>query len=325
MGFSIKGNAINFRSIVALFAFVAMMIFIAADLSAQKGSKGGGSLDSGSTTAAKGGGGSGGGGGGGGGGGTPSPTPTPTPVNPLPTTAPAPGVILRESFGPAELWRPTGGKGTMKETYTHTPISSYWLEYPGSKDTQWIAPAEGQTWRFCAASDNPYEMFSPLQMTYANGCVASEWFDEPTVNPTALQNFVQPSTAYELTLNGWPAPIPGKYLALGLTNNGATYSNLENTGSLVLFLKPAPPYMNYTILYELRAGGLNGTLLASGETYFEGWNQMKLRYDPVTQTVSGSVNGTEFGSFVQPIDAPRYVGFEGIAIADNFVVTVLNQ
>ena len=51
---------------------------------------------------------------------------------------------------------------------------------------------------------------------------------------------------------------------------------------------------------------------------------MKLRYDPVTQTVSGSVNGTELGSFFQPIADPRYVGFEGIGIADNFVVQLLD-
>lgn len=263
-------------------------------------------------------------GGGGGGGGNPTPTPTPVPPNPLPTTAPAPGVILRESFGLADLWRPTGDKGKMKETYLHTPLNTFWLEYPGNKNTQWIAPVEGQTWRLCGASVNPYEMFSPIQMTYSNGCVASEWFDAPTQNPTALQPFRSPAGAYEITLNGYPAPIAGKYLALGLTGTATTYSNLENSGSIVLFLRPAPPYMNYTVLYELRAGGANGTLLASGETYFDGWNQMKLRYDQVTQTVSANVNGTELGSFVQPIAAPKYVGFEGVAIADNFVIQTLN-
>ena len=167
-------------------------------------------------------------------------------------------------------------------------------------------------------------MFSPLQVTYSNGCVASDATDSPTVNPSALQPFVSPAGAYEITLNGYPQGLSDKYLALGLTSSSATYSSLENSGSLVLFLKPMAPFRNTGIIYELRAGGLNGTLLASGESYFDAWNQMKLRYDPVTQVVSASVNGVELGSFFQPIDAPRYVGFEGIGIADNFVVQLLN-
>lgn len=271
----------------------------------------------------------GGGGNGGGGNPTPTPTPVPTPVppNPLPQAPPAPDVIYRESFGMGpNLVRPTGGKGDLKPTYLHTPIQNFWVEYPGSKNTAWITPAEGQTWRFCASSDNPYEMFSPLQIRDGlsqNGCAASEWFDPPTRNPTALLPFTAPATAYEISLNGYPAPIAGKYLALGLTNSTATYSNLESSGNVVLFLKPAPPYQNWTILYELRVGGLNGTLLASGETFFDGFNQMKLRYDPVAKTVGANVNGTELGIFPLDIGSPRYVGFEGIAIADNFVIRKL--
>lgn len=261
-------------------------------------------------------------------GGNPSPTPTPVPqTNPLPQTPPAPDVIYRESFGTGnDMVRPSGGKGSLKETYTHTPIQSFWIEYPGSKNTAWIAPAEGQTWRFCGASINPYEMFSPIQFSLGfanNGCVASEWFDPPTQNPTALMPFTAPNVPYEVSLNGYPAPIAGKYLALGLTNSAVTYSNLENSGSVVLFLKPAPPYMNGSILYELRVGGLNGTLLASGETYFDGWNQMKLVYNPIAKTVSASVNGTELGTFPLALGAPKYAGFEGIAIADNFVIRKL--
>src|SRR4051812_10781393 len=76
-----------------------------------------------------------GGTGGGGGGGTPTPTPTP---NPLPQDPPAPGVLYRESFGEADLYRPTGGKGDMRTTYLHTAIQGFWIEYPGSKNTNWI-------------------------------------------------------------------------------------------------------------------------------------------------------------------------------------------
>jgi hypothetical protein len=257
-----------------------------------------------------------------GGGSPPTSTPTPVPVNPLPQTPPAPDVLYRESFGFADLYRPTG-KGQMKEVFAHQNIRSFWIEYPGSKNTQWIASDTGQTWRFCGASDNPYEMFSPIQMTlgyYMNGCVASEWFEIPTTNPTAIMPVTLPTTAYELSFNGYPAPIAGKYLALGLTNSSAVYSNLEASGTVVLVTRPAPPYMNFTLLYELRAGGMNGTLLASGETYFEGWNQLKLRIDPVAHTVGGSINGTDLGTHSLNIGSPRYAGFEGVGIGDNFVI-----
>ena len=264
----------------------------------------------------------------GGGGGTPTPTPTPQPTpppqgNPLPQTPPAPDVIYRESFGPADLLRPTGTRGTLRDTYLGTPLQNFWIEYPGSKNTAWIAPAEGQTWRLCGASENPYEMFSPIQMTlgfYTNGCAISRWTDSPTQNPTALMPFTAPGTAYEVSLNGYPAPIAGKYLALGLTDSSAVYSNLETSGSVVLFLKPAPPYQNWSLTYELRIGGINGTLLASGETYTGSWNQMKLRYDPITRTISANVNDIELGSFPLNLGTPRYAGFEGVAIADNFLI-----
>ena len=257
-----------------------------------------------------------------GGGGTQTPTPTPSP-NPLPQTPPEPGVLYRESFGEADLYRPTGGRGDMRADSTHTPIQGFWIEYPGSKNTNWIASDTGQAWRFCGASDNPHEMFSPIQMTlgmYINGCVASEWFEIPTTNPTALMPVVLPATPYEVSFNGYPAPIEGKYLALGLTNSGALYSNLETSGDIVLVTRPAPPYLNYTLLYELRAGGMNGTLLASGETYFEGFNQFRIVVDPVAHTVGGSINGVDLGTHPLDIGAPRYAGFEGVGIGDNFVI-----
>src|SRR3954469_773633 len=88
------------------------------------------------------GGGGGGVGGGGGGGGTVALP------NPLPTSAPAPDILVRESFGPGpDLVRPTGGKGTLKATSLHTTINGFWAEWPGSSKTQWIAPDVGQTWK----------------------------------------------------------------------------------------------------------------------------------------------------------------------------------
>src|SRR4051812_8496680 len=78
-------------------------------------------------------------GGTGGGGGT-----TVSGVSILPTTAPAPDVLIRESFGMADGFRPAGGKGAAKSVYASTSLSGFWLEYPGSKNTQWISPDAGQ-------------------------------------------------------------------------------------------------------------------------------------------------------------------------------------
>lgn len=244
-------------------------------------------------------------------------------TNPLPTTPPAPDVLYRESFGQADLLRPTGGKGTLKDVFLHKSISGFWIEYPGSKNTAWLAPGEGQTWRFAASSDNPYEMPSPIQVTYGNGSVASEWFDPVTEHPTALMPFTAPATAYEVSLNGYPAPIPGGYIGIGLTNTSVLYSNLETSASVWLLLKPTSDFSNTTLIYELRVNGMSGALLATGETYFDGWNQLALRYDPVTTTVSANVNGTELGSFAQRIPLPKFTGFEGVGIIDNFVIRTL--
>lgn len=245
--------------------------------------------------------------------------------NPLPQTAPAPDVIYRESFGAADLLRPTGGKGVLKDVYAHTNIRNFWIEYPGSKNTQWLTSDTGQTWRFCSASDNPYEMFSPIQITlgfYSNGCVASEWFEIPTTNPTALMTFTAPPTPYEISMEGYPAPIDGKYLALGLTNSGALYSNLETSGSVVLVCKPV--YNGFwNARFELHAGSINGTLLAAVETYMDGWNRLKLRVDPVAKTVGASANEIELGTFPLNVGVQKYAAFEGVGIGDDFVIRKL--
>ncbi|HST50619.1 MAG TPA: hypothetical protein VLJ61_01310 [Pyrinomonadaceae bacterium] len=273
---------------------------------------------------AGGGGGGGGANGGGGGGGGVKPAPTPIPVV-LPSTPPAPDVIMRESFGMGDdLLRPTGGKGELKATFTHTSISGFWVEYPGSKDAAWLAPPEtGQTWRICASSPDPYEMFSPLQVANGNGCLASEWFDAVPENPTALMPFKAPASAYEISINGYPAPIEGKYIALGLTNSSLLSSNLETSASVWLVLRPGPAHNNTTVIYELRASGTDGPVLASGETYFDPFNRLVLRYDPLAKLVSASVNEIELGSFSQSIPTPKFIGIEGVGIVDNLVVRKL--
>jgi hypothetical protein len=253
-------------------------------------------------------------GGGGGGGGSCNTTPI------LPTTAPAPDVIMRESFGAANLLRPAGGKGCLSEVFAHKDIGGFWIEYPGSKNTAWLAPSEGQTWRFCASSDNPYEMSSPLQVTFGNGCVASEWFDPVVDHPAALVPFSAPTTVYQVSIDGYPAPFDEHYVGVGFTDSALLYSNLESSAKAWLRVKTGPAHNFTTVIYEFRLDGMDGPVLASGEVPFIAFNQMAVRYDPVAKMVGASFNGVDLGWYPLAMSAPKFVGFEGVGILDNFVV-----
>ena len=239
----------------------------------------------------------------------------------LPTTPPAPDVLLRESFGLAESQRPAGGKGTMKDVFAGTTLGGFWLEYPGTKNAQWLTPDVGQTWRFAGCSDNPLELPSPLQALYT-GCVISDWFDPPTSYPTALMpiGVALPSAGYELSMEGWPAPIAGGYVAIGFTNSGALTSNLTTSGSLWLRVTDTTQYGG-PLHYELRTGSLtSGQLIASGDGGWRGYNPMSIRYSPATGTVTLSFGGVVVGSYPVTIAPPKYLAFEGIGVLDDLVL-----
>lgn len=257
--------------------------------------------------------------GGGGGGGTVSPT-----TSVLPTTPPAPDILVRESFGPGpDIQRPAGGKGLLKPTYLHTTIGGFWVEYPGSKNAAWITPDGDQTWKFCGIGGylDPYELPSPLQPSESmQGCVSSEWFDLVTQYPTALLPFTPPATPYAVSMEGWPSVVPGAYIAVGLTSSGATLSNFTTTGQVWLSLRKQEAMVNGALVYELRTNGMSGTLLASGVVDDVTWNQMLLRYDPAAKLLSASLNGVSLGEFPLDMPAPRYAGFEGVGVLDNFVI-----
>jgi hypothetical protein len=239
-------------------------------------------------------------------------TVTTTTYNPLPTTAPAPDIIMRESFGPGDsLLRPTGGKGT---------IGGFWLEYPGNKNNVWLTPDVGQTWKFCGG-DNPLELASPLQNQFG-GCAASEWFDPPTSYPTALMPITMalPSTGYELSMEGYPAPIAGAYVAIGFTNSGALTSNLTSGGSIWLRVVDTTRF-GFPLHYELRTGSIaTGKVLASGDAGFSGWNPMAIRYSPANGTVTLTYAGEVIGTYPFTMGTPKYAAFEGVGIMDDFVL-----
>ncbi|MBL8980709.1 MAG: hypothetical protein JNL26_00900 [Gemmatimonadetes bacterium] len=258
--------------------------------------------------------------GGGGGGGT-----TPPPSTVLPTTPPAPGVLVRESFGFAQGIRPHGGKGLDRPVFIHESLGGFWVEWPGSKNTQWLAPNADQTWKFAACSDNPNEMPSPLQasalpnVTLENGCLSSEWFDTVTSYPTGLMPFTAPAVPYTFSMDGYPAPIPGAYIAIGFTSSSLLASNLTSVGTLWLYVRDLR-LPGGELSWELRTNGMNGAVLASGTGGYPGFNPMALAYDPVARRVTLTIDGVVQGQWPFTMAAPRYLAFEGVGILDNLVL-----
>lgn len=267
-------------------------------------------------------------GGGGGGGGGPT-LPPQSGVSPLPTTAPAPDILVRESFGLGpNTVRPAGGKGVLRSSWLHTTLGGFWVEWPGSKSTAWMTPDGDQTWKFCGTNPSPYELPSPLQGDASNdfmnaGCASSEWFDVAVpLHPTALLPFTPPATAWSVSMEGWPAVVQGAYVAIGLTTSAVTMSNLETVGTVWLSLRKQEVMVNGALVYELRLNGKTGVLLATGVVDDMTWNRMAISYDPVVQVMSASLNGVSLGRYPMKLN-PRYLGFEGVGILDNFVVRKL--
>lgn len=161
---------------------------------------------------------------------------------------------------------------------------------------------------------------TPLQVTYANGCIISDWFDPVVDHPAALMPFTAPASTYQVSMEGYPAPFAAHYVGIGFTDSAILYSNLETSAKAWLRLKPNANLDGFTVVYELRLDGMNGPLLASGEVPSLGFNQMALRYDPAAQMIGATLNGMELGWYPLVMSAPKFVGFEGVGILDDFVV-----
>lgn len=258
-------------------------------------------------------------------------TPTTGP-SPLPTTAPAPDILVRESFGmgPNSV-RPAGGKGDLRAAYANATIAGFWVEWPGSKTMAWLSPPEtGQSWRFCGTNPSPGELPSPLQGDESNGflnagCAFSQFIDLPvTQHPTALLPFTPPATAYAVSISAWPVAVDGAYVAVGLTSSPVLMSNFETVGDVWLSVRRPNAADFYTLTYELRVNGRTGPLLATGQIPDVTWNQLLISYDPVTQMMRASAGGVLLGQFPMKL-APKYAGFEGVGFADNFVIRKLTS
>jgi hypothetical protein len=120
-------------------------------------------------------------------------------------------------------------------------------------------------------------------------------------------------------MEGYPSVVAGAYVAIGLTASPATLSNFSTVGQVWLGLRKQQVMVNGPLVYEWRLNGSTGALLATGVIDDLTWNRMELRVDPVTKSVSASINGVLLGT--QPFaSVPKYAGFEGVGVLDNFVI-----
>jgi hypothetical protein len=153
---------------------------------------------------------------------------------------------------------------------------------------------------------------------------ASIWTDAITSFPTALMpiTFALPTNDYELSMEGYPAPIPQGYVAIGFTNSGVVNSNLTSSGALWLIVTdPTRSALGIPLHYELRAGSLtSGQLLASGDAGYRGWMHMAIRVSPTAGTVTVKFADAEAVTIPFTMPTPKYIAFEGIGILDDLVL-----
>lgn len=253
--------------------------------------------------------------GGGGGGGT-----TTTVANPLPTTPPAPDVILRESFGPGVsplFARPQGGNGNLRQVFAGTDLSGMWVEYPGSKNEQWTTPSPGAGWDFAFASLSPYETLpSPIQPLPFNGVAFSNWASGTAAWPDAILPFRGIATRYSVSAEMYPAPLVGAYVGLGLTGSGSLQANLPAGGQIWIQLAQVAPFDGFHGRYQLMVGS---QVLTSGPVILGGFNPVTITVDPAAQTVNATVNGVDLGTWATRV-TPSFIAFEGQGWADDLVV-----
>lgn len=108
-------------------------------------------------------------------------------------------------------------------------------------------------------------------------------------------------------------------VAIGLASSPSTESNSETRGDVWLGLRKQQVMVNGALVYELRLNGKAGAVLANGVVDDLTWNQMVISYDPVGQVMSASLSGVSLGHYPMKL-APKYAGFHGLGIMDNFFI-----
>lgn len=208
----------------------------------------------------------------------------------------------------------------------------FWVEWPGSKDRAWITNAGEASWKFTQGSNggpnpNPYELPSPLEVDLGYGVIAGQVFSDVSDGtsgglPTALLPVAWPTGGWSLSVEGWLwNNLATSYLGIGVTDSGATLSNLSGPARVALLMRPVDG--GQALGWELWTGGATRTLVASGPMLDDGFNRLQLTYDETRQLLTVVVNGITVGAYPMNLGRPRYAAFEGVGMVDNFVIRKL--
>jgi hypothetical protein len=246
-----------------------------------------------------------------------------------PATASA-EILLRDSFGYEPI---VGNTGTRYDAASNTvaiflshDLSGLRAEFTNTSAEVWTAPGGHQvrTWGFSASSADPYEPFSPSEPNASNnvdnGSVTVTGGTGADTRPDCLLSFTPPATAFRVSLD---AVSGADGVAIGFTTTTSVLNtNLATFGQVWLALGPGG--QGTTTSWTLHTGGLSGPSV-SGTTLLQGYNPLVLTYDPVSHTVSGSVNGVPTPSLSYIASGISYVGFEGSGTVDDFRVESVPQ
>lgn len=241
----------------------------------------------------------------------------------LPTVAPAPDMLMRESFGWADFFRPKGSKGKLSYIPTNSSLDGYWVEYAGGKSAAWRSSSGVNHWDFTQCThESPLSPASPLEAVNGFGCVSVDWVNHPIVeHPTALLPFTPPASAYTVLMDAMAPGATNAYLAIGLTASPVLVNNFESVGQVWLSVRKTALHFDAPLAYEWRLNGRTGPLLASGvlDDFSSPVRRLQLRVDPMAQTVTALLDETVLGT-VPFAGVPKYLGFEGAGTMDNFEV-----
>ena len=111
-------------------------------------------------------------------------------------------------------------------------------------------------------------------------------------------------------------PLAGAYVAIGLSDSGATTASFQASGQPWLLVRQGALLDGVGGEWELRTGGAAGTILAAGAMTLQPWNPVAVSYDPVARTVSATVT-VEASSY----DEAREKGLAGVVIDGAVRVT----
>jgi hypothetical protein len=236
-------------------------------------------------------------------------------------------LLLKDSFGFAPVTSDGGTRldanGNVVHVFLHSDLNGLRAEFPNNASAVWrVAGGHGvPTWGFSGTSPDPFEQYgTPSEPTpNDNGTmslVVTPDDPQPPGKTDALLPFTPPAGPFRASMD---VVGGGTTTALGFTSNTTTlYDNFQTSGQAWLVLHGGGG-QGQLGTWEVHTNGLAGPS-ASGTTLLNGYNPISISYDPLTQTVQGSVNGVPTPVLPYAATGISGVGFEGVWTVNNFVV-----